>query len=85
MSKRNDVVSASEIAAWEWCAESWRLAALGAKPGNTRELNRGKAFHSHTAAIEVWSLRAVWAGVALIVTALLLGTLWYLLARGANG
>jgi hypothetical protein len=63
-----DIVSASEIAAWEWCSESWRLEALGKERSNKEELARGESFHARTAAVEVWSRRAV----ALAVAALLL-------------
>jgi len=32
--KSSEVVSASEIASWAWCPESWRLQALGNEPEN---------------------------------------------------
>ena len=48
MRRDNDVVSASEIASWAWCPESWRLESLGAEPENQAELARGKAFHART-------------------------------------
>lgn len=42
MSRRDpELVSASEIASWAWCPESWRLDALGAEPGNRDALRRG--------------------------------------------
>jgi hypothetical protein len=47
MNKRpTDVVSASEIAAWEWCPEACRLAALGIQPLNKEELASGERFHA---------------------------------------
>lgn len=67
--KRTDVVSASEIASWEWCPESWRLEALGEKSENTEELARGEMVHSRTTALEVSSRKAVILG-------------WWLLALG---
>ena len=77
--KRTDVVSASEIASWEWCPEAWRLEALGAEPGNQESLDRGEAFHTRTAAAEVWSRRAAALGRWLLVLAVLVALLWYVL------
>lgn len=82
--KASDVVSASEIAAWAWCPESWRLDALGAEPSNQAALARGRAFHSWTTFVEVWSRRAAWAGVLLVAAAVLVVGVWYLLLRGAG-
>lgn len=82
--KQNDVVSASEIASWAWCPESWRLDALGAEPENQEALARGRKFHARTSAIEVWSRRAVWLARCLLVVAVVLAALWFALSRGAG-
>ena len=39
----DDVVSASEIAQWAWCPESWRLDSLGFEPGNRAALEKGES------------------------------------------
>ncbi len=83
-SKPTDVVSVSEIAAWEWCPESWRLEALGEEPENKAELARGRAFHARTSAFEVWTRRAVYLGLSLCALASLIAALWYALFRGAE-
>jgi CRISPR-associated exonuclease Cas4 len=36
--RTSDVVSASEIASWAWCPESWRLTSLGAELENRAAL-----------------------------------------------
>lgn len=69
MNRRNDVVTASEIASWAWCPESWRLQSLGAVPSNRAEMARGEKRHSLLAFIERWSRSAITLG-------------WYLLAFG---
>ena len=81
---RSDVVSASEIASWEWCPEAWRLQALGEEPENREELARGEAFHARTAATEVLSRRAAFLGRCLLVLALLVTLLWYLFVEGVG-
>lgn len=78
---RRDLVSASEIASWEWCPESWRLEAVGAEPTNRADRIRGKKHHARTTWIEVWSRRAKWAGLILLVTALI-GLICYALVGG---
>ena len=39
MKRTEDVVSASEIASWAWCPESWRLNSLGQEPENRAAIN----------------------------------------------
>jgi hypothetical protein len=58
MKRTDDVVSASEIASWAWCPESWRLQSLGAEPSNRAEMARGETFHVQKAAYEE---RSRWA------------------------
>ncbi len=69
MAKRSGVVSASEIASWEWCPESWRLQAIGEEPLSKEELARGKRLHERNSFVERAS-----------GTARILG--WWLLAAG---
>ena len=49
MKRSDDVVSASEIASWAWCPESWRLASLGHEPENRAAMKRGEKLHARTA------------------------------------
>src|SRR5262249_27914316 len=70
MKRNDDVVSASEIAAWAWCPESWRLSALGAEPENRAALKRGEKFHARTAAFESRSRSAISLGAWLVAVAL---------------
>lgn len=77
---RNDVVSASEIASWTWCPESWRLEQLGAEPMNRADKERGELHHAEKAAFEEHSRSAIslgrlliiWGGLAALVAMLLL-------------
>jgi len=82
--KRTDVVSASEIASWEWCPEAWRLGAVGEEPENREELARGEAFHARTAAAEVVSRKAVALGWCLLALALFVAVLWSLFVGGVG-
>ncbi|MFO0847131.1 MAG: hypothetical protein U0871_01040 [Gemmataceae bacterium] len=75
-------MSASEIASWAWCPESWRLEALGERPQNPAALARGRAFHERTAGTVVWTRRVTAIGMALFVVALLLTALWLAIFRG---
>jgi hypothetical protein len=78
----DDVVSASEIASWAWCPESWRLDVIGHEPENRAALARGEAFHARTVAFEERSRTAVSLGWWLLAAALLLVVLAFWLARG---
>jgi hypothetical protein len=80
-----DVVSASEIAAWEWCPESWRLDALGNERLNKDELARGEAFHARTAAVEVSSRRAVAVACWMLFVALAVAALGLVLLGLGDG
>lgn len=79
--KDHDVVSASEIAAWAWCPESWRLQALGKKPGSQAELDRGERFHLTTTAFETWTRRATLLARWLLIAALALAVWWCFLSE----
>lgn len=78
--KRDDVVSASEIASWAWCPEAWRLHALGVEPENREALEAGERRHAETAAFEVQSGQAPSLGRWLIAAAVLLVALALFLA-----
>lgn len=75
----NDVVSASEIASWEWCPEAWRLEARGEEPENEEELARGDAFHAHTTATEIASRRVAVLGRWLLIFGLVVAVLGFVL------
>jgi hypothetical protein len=75
----HDIVSASEVAAWVYCPESWRLAAAGYEASNRPEQEAGRAHHADKAAAERVAGGAISLGLGLIVLALLtLGLLWFL-------
>jgi hypothetical protein len=80
---RSDVVSASEIASWAWCPESWRLEALGEEPVNKEELARGEAFHTHTGAFEVSTRRALSLGRWLVVLGII-AAVCFVLMKAVN-
>ncbi len=82
MKRTDDVVSASEIASWAWCPESWRLGSLGSEPGNRGALRRGERLHTRTARLERWSAFALRLGVRLLIAALLLAVLASVLVGG---
>src|SRR4051794_25870928 len=71
MKRRDDVVSASEIAAWAWCPESWRLDALGTPAENQAALARGETNHASKAAFEARSRSAISLGWCLLAFAVL--------------
>ena len=76
------MVSASEIASWAWCPESWRLSALGHEPANRAAMKQGEEFHVRKAAFEVRSRSAISVGWWLLAAALLLAALALVLVRG---
>lgn len=80
MSRTDDVVTASEIASWAWCPESWRLESLGAEPSNRVALARGGTHHARKAAFEGLSRLAISLGWWLLAAALLLAVLAFVLA-----
>jgi hypothetical protein len=78
-----EIVSASEIASWAWCPESWRLQAIGAEPSNRADIARGELFHVWTAAFEERSRSASALGWWLLGLALLVALLAIALAGGS--
>lgn len=83
MKRSDDVVSASEIASWSWCPESWRLESLGAEPSNRAELARGETHHASKAAFEERSRSAITLGWWLLALAALVALLGLFLAWGS--
>ncbi len=69
MKRNHDIVSASEIASWEWCPESWRLESLGTEPSNRAAMVRGETHHARKAAFEERSRSAISLGSSLLVFA----------------
>ncbi|WP_165074781.1 hypothetical protein [Paludisphaera rhizosphaerae] len=72
MNRPDDLVSASEIASWAWCPESWRLGKLGAEPSNRAEMVRGETLHADKADVEQSSRSALAFGRLLLFWAVLL-------------
>lgn len=83
-SKMSDVVSASEIASWEWCPESWRLDAIGTKPVNEAELEHGRAFHARTGGLVVLVQKLKTAGWWLAAFGLAAAAVSFALARAVD-
>jgi hypothetical protein len=74
-----ETVTASEIANWVFCAEAWRLDALGLPSGNQPELAAGTRHHAHKATAERVAGGSIALGRILIIVALLaLALLWAL-------
>lgn len=80
--RRSDVVSASEIASWSWCPESWRLDSLGVLPTNQAAIRRGVAHHAESIVIETKSRSTISLGWWLVALGVVLALLAFLLARG---
>ena len=76
-----DIVTASEIASWAWCPESWRLSSLGHEPENRAAMKRGEERHALTALFVRWSALAIKVGIWLLVAALLVAALAFVLVR----
>ena len=74
-----ETVTASEIADWVYCPESFRLDALGLPSANQKERAAGRRHHVEKAAAERTAGGAIAFGFGLIATALLaLSLLWWL-------
>lgn len=75
-----EIVSASDIATWSWCPESWRLRSLGKAPGNRKIRGKGTAFHARTVVIAKASAFALSLGRWLVALAVALAA--FALVRG---
>lgn len=72
-----ETVTASEIANWIYCPESWRLDALGLDSANQQERAAGTRHHAHKAVAERIAGGSISLGRVLIILALLaLALLW---------
>ena len=76
-----ELVSASEIASWAWCPESWRLDALGKEPSNQRALRKGQTFHERMTLLDRLTAGAITLGWGLLAVAGFLAGCAYLLTR----
>ena len=77
----DEIVSASEIASWAWCPESWRLHSLGAEPGNRAALEKGETQHAGRLVFEERSRSAISLGWWLFGLALVLALLAIAIGR----
>jgi hypothetical protein len=77
MKREVELVSASEVASWAWCPESWRLDSLGEEPSNIEALRRGEARHRGAAEAERSSNSALLLGVWLLVVSTLLAVVLF--------
>ncbi len=74
------MVSASEIAAFAYCPESWRLQyGLGLEPGNRAALDAGTQHHARKAVAERVAGGAITVGrfLALLAAVALFLLLWW--------
>lgn len=76
-----EIVTASEIASWAWCPESWRLESLGHDPSNRAALRRGESFHSRLGLFERVTGFALTIGGCLLAAAVLLTVLIFTLGK----
>lgn len=84
MKQSDAVVSASEIAAWAWCPESWRLDVLEVGRDDDGNIRYGEAFHDRTAVFERRSRSATSLGWWLLVLAVLVALIALVLMGGSN-
>ena len=72
-----DLVTATEIAAWAYCPESWRLQhGLGLPAGNNAARCAGVRHHVRKAFAEWLAAGAIILGRMLVLAALTLLLLW---------
>jgi len=81
--QNTEIITASEIASWAWCPESWRLDSLGAEPGNRADMTRGETYHAQKAAFEERSRSAISLGWWLLALAVLVALLGLFLLGGS--
>jgi hypothetical protein len=78
----DDLISASEIASWAYCPESWRLEyGLMLEPGNRQARSAGTQHHARKAVAERVAGGSIMLGrllAALAAVALLLLLWWWL-------
>ena len=66
-----EIVTASEIAEWAFCAEAWRLNAIGAPSANQPAREAGTAHHGQKATAERVAGGSIALGWWLVVAALI--------------
>ena len=71
MEKSTETVTASEIASWVYCPESFRLASIGHESTNQSARDAGTAHHAHKATAEVVAGGSIALGRILIIVAVL--------------
>ena len=71
MRKDHNTVTATEIANWVYCPESFRLAALGHRSANQAVRDHGTAHHRWKAIAERIAATIIALGRILIILALL--------------
>jgi hypothetical protein len=75
--RSDDLITASEIACFAWCAEAWRLEyGLGLPAENQAEREAGTRHHARKAAAERVAGLSIHLGQVLVIAALLLLLLW---------
>ncbi len=75
-----DLVSASEIAAFVYCPEQWRLLdGLGLEPGNRAAMDAGTQHHEQKAVAERVAGGSITLGrfLAVLAAVVLLRVLWW--------
>jgi len=76
----SDLVSASEIAAFVYCQEQWRLRdGLGLEPGNRAAMDAGTQHHERKATAECVAGGSITLGrfLAVLAAVVLLLLLWW--------
>jgi hypothetical protein len=76
----DDLISATEIAAWAFCPESWRLEyGLGLEPSNRKARSAGTRHHGRKAVAERLAGVLIMLGrvLAFLAAAALLALLWW--------
>jgi hypothetical protein len=78
----DDLVSATEIASFVYCAEAWRLEhGLGLEPGNRQARDAGDRHHVGKAAAERVAGGAIGIGRVLALLAILALVLLWVISR----
>jgi hypothetical protein len=76
-----DLVTASEIAAFVYCPESWRLQELGLPAANQAEMDAGTRHHERKAVAERVAGSSISIGLLLVAVALVFLLLLWLVWR----
>ena len=84
MKRSDDIVSASEIASWAWCPESWRLDVIEVGRDDEGNIRYGEAFHNRTAVFERRSRSATSIGWWLIALAVLVAVVALVMMGGSD-